>query len=231
MGSSNSKIKHMSSRKGISYLADDLYEDLKQASKKVMADRTKQKVDMDNTESVKKITHTVTNASMKYALLGVSQRNAIEFDIDKAVDPTGNSTSFILCTGARISSIITKFENAVKSGEFAPEPEHTNWDLIKDDPLAWEILTKYVMSFASESIRAGIPEIPPAPKLPEFGTHVIPAFSYQLVRLFSTFYGTRPAILKKDDPQMYPRIKLCRMLLQTLNNAMRLYMVEPLEEM
>ena len=160
-------------RNGISYIADDLYDDLKQASKKVMADRTKKKVDMDNTESVEKITHTVTNASMEYALLGVSQRNAIEFNIGKIVDPTGNSASFILYTGQCISSIITKFENAVKSGEFAPEPEHTNWDLIKDDPLAWEILTKYVMSFASEYVRASIPEIQPAPKLPEFGTHVI----------------------------------------------------------
>ena len=76
------------------------------------------------TQNPSKRSHTVTNASMKYALLGVSQRNAIEFDIGKTLDPTGNSTSFILYTGARISSIITKFENAVKSGEFAPEPEH-----------------------------------------------------------------------------------------------------------
>jgi arginyl-tRNA synthetase len=225
------KVKRMSSRKGISYLADDLYDDLKQATKKVMADREKQKVDMADEKSVEKITHTVANASMKYALLGVSPRNPIEFDIGKAVDPTGNSAAFILYTGARVSSIIQKFENGVKEGKYEPEPAETNWSLIAEDPLAWEILTKYVMSFASEAVRAAIPEIPPAPKLPEFGTHIIPAFSYQLARLFSTFYGTRPNILKAGDPVMYPRIKLCRMLLQTLNNAMRLYMVEPLEEM
>jgi arginyl-tRNA synthetase len=225
------KIKRMSSRKGISYLADDLYEDLKQATKKVMADREKQKVDMSDEQSVEKIAHTVANASMKYTLLGISPRNAIEFDIGKAVDPTGDSASFILYTGARVSSIITKFEKGVKEGKYKPEPEVTDWSLIVDDPIAWEILTKYVMSFASETIRAAIPEIPPAPKLPEFGTHIIPAFSYQLARLFSTFYGTRPNILNAEDPQMYPRIKLCRMLLQTLNNAMRLFMVEPLDEM
>lgn len=224
------KVKRMSSRRGISFLADDLYKDLKEATKKVMADRKEQKVDLDNQDSVENITHTVANASMKYALLAVHPRNAIEFDIAKAVDPQGNSAAFILYTGARISSIISKFENGVKEGKFAPAPEHIDWSLIQNEPIAWELLTKYIMSFASETVRAAIPEIPPAPKLPEFGTHIIPFFAYNLARTFSSYYG-QTQILKAGDPALYPRVQLCRMILQTLNNAMRLFMVEPLEEM
>lgn len=224
------KVKRMSSRRGISFLADDLYRDLKEATKKVMKDRKEQKVNLDDDASVENITHTIANASMKYALLAVHPRNAIEFDIAKAVDPTGNSAAFILYTGARISSIISKFEAGVKDGTYAPLPEKVDWSLIMNEPIAWEILTKYIMSFASEAVRAGIPDVPPAPKLPEFGTHIIPFFAYNLARTFSSYYG-QTQILKAGDPAIHPRILLCKMILQTLNNAMRLFMVEPLQEM
>jgi len=226
------RIQRMSGRRGIYVLADELYEQLKEATKKVMEDRSVAKINMDDQSIVQRITHTVANASMKYSLLSVSPRVPINFDIDQAVDPTGNSAAFILYSAARISSILAKFDIGVKNGKYQPEPAELNWDLLNDDQ-AWEIMTKYIIPF-KEIVRSTIPqfengEIPPEPKLPDFGTHVIPTYAFNLSRVFSSYYG-RVKVLSGDE-SMYVKVRFCRAVLQVLHNALRLFMVEPLESM
>lgn len=240
--SENGRIKRMSGRKGYYILADTLYDDLCAANRKVMESREKKQIQSQDEEQIKHVCHVVANAAMKYALLSVSNKVKINFDIAEAVDPTGNSAAFILYSGARIASILRKFDNGVASGVFTePKTQEINWSLL-DDPQEWEILTKYIMPFASLIESAAIPKIPPEPKLPEFGTHVIPQFAYQLARIFASYYGRVQILPKKDDngnyivnkeilDKLYARITFCRAVSRVLHNALNLFMVEPLDAM
>lgn len=226
--SKHGKIQRMSGRRGIYVLADELYDQLKVATREQMDKSQKKQVDTDNEQEVENICHVVANAAMKYSLLCVSPRIPINFDIDAAVDPKGNNAAFILYSGARIASILRKYDEGIKNGKFAPEPEVIDWSLL-NEPQEWEILTTYVMPFASKVVEAALPEVPPEPRLPEFGTHVIPQFACQLAVLFSSYYG-RVKILS-NDAAMYPRVKFCKAVLRVLHNAMRLFMVDPLDSM
>lgn len=223
------KVKRMSGRRGIYVLADDLYNDIKESTKVVMGESLRKKVDLQDEESVNKVTETVASANIIFSILSVSQRMSIDFDVKKAVDKSGHSAAFILMTTARINSIVKKFDAKVASGEIAPGIE-CDWSLLDNDEDAWEFLTKFIMRFASECRRAVLPKIPPEPKLPEFASHLIPCFAYNLANRFSSYYG-RVTIINPDDPAMYPRIGLCRAVLQVLKNALRLFLVEPLDEM
>jgi arginyl-tRNA synthetase len=152
----------------------------------------------------------------------------IAFDVQTAVDPKGNSAAFILYSGARIQSILRKFEKGVRDGTFAPPPEEIDWTLL-NDPTEWIILTKFLMPFGTLISEAALPPIPPEPRLPEFGTHIIPQFAYQLANLFSSYYGRLKVL--SNDPAMYARIRFCQAVQQVIGNALRLFMVEPLEAM
>jgi arginyl-tRNA synthetase len=69
----------------------------------------------------------------------------------------------------------------------------------------------------------------PEPRLPEYGTHIIPQFAFQLARVFSSYYG-KVKILS-NDPAMYTRVRFCRAVQQVINNALALFLIEPLEAM
>jgi arginyl-tRNA synthetase len=152
----------------------------------------------------------------------------IAFDVAAAVDPKGNSAAFILYSGARIQSILRKFAAGVADGKFQPPPPEVDWALLTE-PSEWVILTRYLMPFATLVRDAALPEIPPEPKLPEFGTHIVPQFAYQLANLFSSYYGKVKVL--SGDAAMYTRIRFCKAVQQVINNALRLFMVEPLEAM
>jgi arginyl-tRNA synthetase len=85
------------------------------------------------------------------------------------------------------------------------------------------------MPFATKIREAVFPSIPPEPRLPEYGTHIIPQFAFQLARVFSSYYG-KVKILS-NDPAMYTRVRFCRAVQRVMNNALALLMVEPLEAM
>ena len=222
------QIQRMSGRKGLYVLADELYDMIKAETANVMKSTDRKHVDDEDTATQEKVCHTVATAAMKYSLLCVSTRLEINFDINEAVNAKGNSAAFILYAGARISSIINKYEQGIKEGKWAPEPAEVDWSLLTE-PAEWEILTKYVMPFARLICDACLPEIPPEPRLPEFGTHVIPQFAFTLAGAFSTYYS-KVKILN-GEPSMYTRIRFCRAVLRVIHNALSLFMVEPLESM
>ena len=222
------EIVRMSGRKGLYVLADELYDMIKDKTAEVMKTTDRKHVDDDDTATQEKVCHTVATAAMKYSLLCVSTRLEINFDINEAVNAKGNSAAFILYAGARISSIINKYEQGIKEGKWGPEPAEVDWSLLTE-PAEWEILTKYVMPFARLICDACLPEIPPEPRLPEFGTHVIPQFAFTLAGAFSTYYS-KVKILN-GEPSMYTRNRFCRAVLRVIHNALHLFMVDPLESM
>jgi arginyl-tRNA synthetase len=152
----------------------------------------------------------------------------VGFDVAEAVDPKGNSGAFILYSGTRIQSILNKFQERVREGRYAQEPPESDWRFLTDAQ-EWEMLTKYIMPFATLIKDAALPPVPPEPRLPEFGTHVIPQFTFQLARVFASYYG-RVKVLS-GEPAMYARVQFCRVVQTVINNALRLFMIEPLGAM
>jgi arginyl-tRNA synthetase len=221
------EVFRMSGRRGVYSLADVLYDDLRHATREMMDARVGKGKVLDEAEK-EKVCHTVATASMKYTLLRVSPHVEIAFDVAEAVDPKGNSGAFILYSGTRIQSILNKFEERVRDGRYPPEPPEVDWNILTDDQ-EWEMLTKYIMPFATLIRDAALPPIPPEPRLPDFGTHVIPQFAFQLARVFASYYG-RVKVLS-GEPGMYTRVRFCRAVQRVINNALSLFMVEPLGAM
>jgi arginyl-tRNA synthetase len=116
--------------------------------------------------------------------------------------------------------------------DFAKENPEINWDLLDDKQgNDWLILTKFILPFESIVRKAACPEIPPAPKLPEYGTHIISQFAYNIACAcaFSDYYQTT-RILTKDD-SVHVKILFLKAIYQVLSNALELFMISPLDEM
>lgn len=225
----NGEVVRMSGRKGIFVLADSIYNETKKVSLNLLAERkTDKHVNISDSDETENIAHVVASASVKYAILYAPPRSMINFDVVKACDPKGNTGAFILYAAARMASILKKYETRIASGQYPPEPEQINYDCL-NTPEVWNILTKFILPFASQCRKAAMPEIPPAPKLPEFGTQVVPQFAYSLACQFSVFYSSTPVL--SGDQEMYAKIKFVRATHQVLVNALKLFMVEPLEAM
>lgn len=225
----NGDVVRMSGRKGIFVLADCIYSEMKKVSAQLLAARKSDKhVNKNDATEAENVAHVVASASIKYTILVAPPRSMINFDVVKACDPKGNTGAFILYTTARINSILKTFDEKIKSGEFQPEPEQVSYDVL-DIPDVWTILSRFIIPFASQCRKAAMPEIPSAPKLPEYGTHVVPQFTYNLACQFSNFYKSTKVLTGKED--MYPKIKFIRAIHQVLTNALKLYMIDPLEAM
>eukprot|EP00033_Pygsuia_biforma_P000674 GCRY01000793.1.p1 GENE.GCRY01000793.1~~GCRY01000793.1.p1 ORF type:complete len:698 (+),score=198.06 GCRY01000793.1:110-2203(+) len=224
----------MSGRRGRYLLADDLYEELKQRVKEKMTSK------WENAEEdfVKKVTHEVATCAVKYSLLGTHARNVVNFDIQKAISMEDASGPYILYNCTRISTIISKFEERVASGELQPLPSLDSIDFnLLNDGLEWELFVKYVMMFPNMIISAACPNVPAAPQLPEFGLHKTCEFLQNLAQDFSSFYNKvriMGRVGEMDDAaqkMMHTRLYLLKALKTVMENALRLLTVEPLEKM
>ena len=76
----------MSGRRGRHLLADDLYQDLKDIIKEKMAKKSQDKGEKVDEKAFESVTHEVSAAAMKYALLSCSCQTQINFDIAKITD-------------------------------------------------------------------------------------------------------------------------------------------------
>ena len=114
----------MSGRRGRYLLADDLYDDLKAVIREKMAAKFKEKGEDVSPELFEQVTHEVSTAAMKYALLSVGCLTQINFDIAKITDFEDASAPFILYNSTRVASVVRKFEAKVGDGK-VPAPRRS----------------------------------------------------------------------------------------------------------
>ena len=239
----------MSGRRGRYLLADDLYEELKDVIREKMEVKYREKGEVMSPDVFDAVTHEVSTAAMKYALLSVSCLTQINFDIAKITDFEDASAPFILYNSTRLSSVIRKFSEKADAGELPPLPDLSLVDTaLCDDDREWAMLMEYVLPFASLIKDASCPALPEPPALPAYGTHKICEFLNFFVRALSGYYGPAGVRILPTATQLNPndgagggswtgaasmhaRIHLCKMFKQVIDNGLRLLMIEPLERM
>lgn len=232
----------MSGRRGRYLLADDLYDELKSVIREKMETKYKEKNEVISQEMFDAVTHEVSTAAMKYALLSVSCMTQINFDIAKITDFEDASAPFILYNSTRLSSVIRKFEARVAEGILPPLIPLEEVDFTKlDDDREWQLLLDFVLPFASIIVDAAMPPLPKPPALPSYGMHRICDFLNSFVRALSGYYG--PAGVRilpvqsqldagfNDFAAMHARVHACKAFKQVIDNGLRLLMIEPLERM
>ena len=232
----------MSGRRGRYLLADDLYDDLKTVIREKMAKKFKDKGEDISPELFDEVTHEVSTAAMKYALLSVSCQTQINFDIAKITDFEDASAPFILYNSTRVASVVRKFNDKVEKGQVPVLPPLDSVDCaLLDDGKEWEILMEFVLPFASMIVDGAMPKLPEPPALPSYGTHKVCDFLNGMVRGLSAYYGPAGVRILPTDSQLeegwngaaatHARIHLCKAFKQVIDNGLRLLMIEPLERM
>ena len=164
----------MSGRRGRYLLADDLYQDLKDIIKEKMAKKSQDKGEKVDEKAFESVTHEVSAAAMKYALLSCSCQTQINFDIAKITDFEDASAPFILYNSTRLRSVIAKYESRVATGELPPlaDIKEMEFDELDDDK-EWALLMEYVLPFSQMLCEAALPKLPEPPALPSYGLYLI----------------------------------------------------------
>ena len=172
----------MSGRRGRYLLADDLYDDLKTVIREKMSKKFKDKGEDISPELFDEVTHEVSTAAMKYALLSVSCQTQINFDIAKITDFEDASAPFILYNSTRVASVVRKFNDKVEKGQVpAPSTAGLGAHLL-DDGKEWEILDGVCPPVRVHDRRRRDAQAPGAPALPSYGTHKVCDFLNGMVR-------------------------------------------------
>jgi len=112
----------MSGRRGRYLLADDLYDELKEVIRSTMREKYAAKGEAVADSFFDAVTHEVSTAAMKYALLSVSCTMQINFDIKKITSFEDASAPFILYNSTRLTSVERKFGERVQAGSYPPLP-------------------------------------------------------------------------------------------------------------
>lgn len=228
----------MSGRRGRYLLADDLYEELKDVIRGVMRAKYDEKGGIDEA-TFDAVTHEVSSASMKYALLSVGARVQVTFDMKKVTSFEDASAPFILYNSTRVVSLLNKFAERSAAGDARcpPLPPVGECDYSTlDNQAEWELLMDFVLPFYSIIESSACPTFPQLPGLPEFKTHVMCEYLNSFTRRLSSYYRS-VRILPGDEPgtgggdAMHARLQLCKAFKQCIDNGLRLLMIEPLEKM
>lgn len=239
------KTGKMSGRRGRYLLADDLYAQIKEEVRSKMAAKYAERGDNVEKEFFDRVTHEISTAAMKYALLCVSCQTQISFDIAKITDFEDASAPFILYNSTRLSSVLQKYEVVVDSGKCTALPDISTIDWSKlDSQMEWEMMMEFVLGFPTTLKEAVCPsgkEMPKPPGLPEFATHKVCEFLNQFVRRLSSYYGPKGVrILPHRDQDTVPddqqkaihaRIFLCQCFRQVIDNGLDKLMIKPLRRM
>lgn len=241
----------MSGRRGRYLLADDLYEELKDVIKSTMREKYASKGEAVSPEFFESVTHEVSTAAMKYALLSVSCQMQINFDIKKITSFEDASAPFILYNSTRLVSLTRKFAAGVEAGSYAPLPalDELGAESFANltDQREWELLMEFVLPFASMIKSAALPTLPTPPGLPDYGTHKVSDFLNAFTRTLSGYYGPAGVriLLQIKDAEgnamaaqspaavaaMNARLHLCATFRQVIDNGLRLLMITPLLQM
>lgn len=201
----------MKSREGTVVDADDLIEELTAIARAEI-------VGKDRTSQVDNLQHTsesIALAALNYYLLQISPYKDMIFDPAESISFSGNTGPYLQYMGARISSMLRKFEE--RKGEFEGGKFNSS---ILDLELERE-LVKLLLSFPEIVSEAGRGMNP----------SVITAYLYELSKVFSRYYHDTSILQDPDKDTVVSRIYLIRAVLQVLKNAFYLVGIPFLERM
>lgn len=201
----------MKSREGTVVDADDLFDELSSMARKEIISKGRE----EEVGDVQATSDSIALGALNYYLLQVSPSKDMIFDPSESISFNGNTGPYLQYMGARISSMLKKYEmldQEVKSIPFDANllSESVERELIK-------LLAEYPQIVES----AGR----------EYNPSMITAYLFELSKLYSRFYHDHPILRSPSGALIKARVTLSRMALAVLKNAFELVGIPFLESM
>jgi arginyl-tRNA synthetase len=201
----------MKSREGTVVDADDLLDELeKLAAEEITAKEREGEVgDLSRTAA------SIALGALNYWLLQVNAVKDMTFDPKESISFTGNTGPYLQYTGARISSMLRKFEErkeSFRAGVYSPA--------LLSLPEEWEIAKS--LALFPETVLAAARELNPS---------VLTTYLFELCKSFSRYYQDHPVLRNKDPSLVVSRIALVRAMVQVLRNGLAMLGIPFLEAM
>jgi len=201
----------MKSREGTVVDADDLLAELKQIARREIEskDRT------DKVGDIEETTSSIALAALNYYLLQITPGKDMIFNPEESISFNGNTGPYLQYMGARISSMLRKFEE-MKDDFVSVEPDFT----LLDEEVERE-LVKILAAFP-ESVEESGRDMNPS---------VLAGYLYNLTKTFSRYYHDVPVLKDDNNERVLARIGLVEAILQVMKNGYYLIGVPFLERM
>ena len=197
----------MKSREGTVVDADDLLSELSNLAKDEIVAKEREGAVGDVDATSRKI----ALAALNYYLLQVTPTKDMVFNPAESIAFTGNTGPYLQYMGARISSMMRKYEE-VEGVAFNPS-------LLKlEDEVA---LIKLISSYP-EAVKKAAENYDPS---------VICNFLYELSKTFSRYYHDNQILKAETDALIVARVRMAKAVLQVLKNAFSLVGIPFLESM
>ena len=197
----------MKSREGTVVDADDLMEEMT-ATAATLSEELGKLEGMSNDDK-QLLYRTIGLGALKYFILKVDPKKSILFDPKTSVDFAGNTGPFIQYTYARIQSIL---RTKVESSQFHK--------IVEINSREKEII-KQLLSYP-ETIQQAAKQYSPA---------LIANYTYDLVKLFNSFYQNVPILGGGDKELESLRLSLCREVAKVIQSSLGLLGMQVPERM
>jgi arginyl-tRNA synthetase len=192
----------MKSREGTVVDADDLLDELE----RLAAEEIRAKEREDDVADLTGTARDVALGALNYWLLQVTAGKDMTFDPRESISFNGDTGPYLQYTGARISSMLRKFEerrDKYAAGAYTAPALSL--------PEEWEI-AKSLAQFP-EVVSAAAGELNPS---------VVAAYLFELCKSFSRYYQDHPVLRNEDANLVVSRIALVGAVLQVLRNGLSL---------
>jgi arginyl-tRNA synthetase len=189
----------MKSREGTVVDADDLMVEMQQTAQSIAEDLGK--LDGLSSDEKSSLYQSIGMGALKYFILKVDPKKRILFDPKSSVDFAGNTGPFIQYTYARIQSILRK----------ADQDQHKLDSQLILDPREKEII-KHLMVYPS-IIQQAAKAYSPA---------VVANYSYDLVKLFNSFYQNLSILGETEGSVKALRVSLSTEVSSVLKDSLAL---------
>ncbi|MCI7605568.1 MAG: arginine--tRNA ligase [Spirochaetales bacterium] len=199
----------MKSREGTVVDADDLLQELTALAKAEIESKNRE----DAVDDVDETSRKIALGALNYYLLQVSPTKDMVFNPKESISFNGNTGPYLQYTGARISSILRKFDEM--------EEKNVPFDgklLVGDDE---KELLKLVDSFPEVVEKAAM----------NFDPSVIAGFLYDLAKTYSHYYHDNRILNAETKELVKARVMLCYMISVVMKNGFALIGVPFLEAM
>ncbi len=201
----------MKSREGTVVDADNLFSGLK----KMAYEEISIKERTEKVGNIEKTTESVALAAINYYLLQISPGKDMIFNPKESISFNGNTGPYLQYMGARISSMLRKFEKRKDNFKDAV----IDFSLLKEE-MERELI-KMLSSFSGIIEQAGR----------EMNPSVVTGYLYELSKLFSRYYHDIQILNDENRNRALTRIELVKTILQVLKNAYHLVGIPFLESM
>ena len=201
----------MKSREGTVVDADDLIEEMEHTAEEMSREHGRN--DDMTPEQQKELYHMLALGALKYFILKVDPTKNMLFNPAESIDFNGNTGPFIQYTHARIRSIVRKgIEQGIDMNAKVKVAE---------------------LSVKEREVIKALHELPSTIEQAalNYSPAMVANYSYNLAKLFNSFYQETPILRDTDKDTMTFRVQMCAVVAQALKNSMRILGIEVPEKM